>query len=114
MTMKTKLLNLLTFLNLTDYSGRLSITNIAVVILLTKIAYYPTLDWAVVSGLLVTLLSYSHKRYENNRIQAAKPSKELEEVSKKLEEVSNKASLALDQASKVALSLGFKVVKKDE
>jgi flagellar biosynthesis component FlhA len=112
--MKTKLIKLLNWLNLLDYSGKLSITNCAVVLLLVKIAYAPTLDWAVVSGLLVTLLSYSHKRYENNKVQAAKPNKDLEEVSKKIEEVASKANMAMDQASKVAISLGFKGIKKDE
>ena len=114
--MKTKLVAFLDWLNLLDYSGKLSITNCAVILLLVKIAHAPALDWTVVSALLVTLLSYSHKRHENNKMQQLKtvPNKELEEVAKKIEDVSQKASMALDQASKVALSLGFKGVKKDE
>lgn len=61
------LAEVLAFFNLTDRSGKLSITNVAVIVLITKIALADSLDWAVVAGLLVTLLNYGHKRVETNK-----------------------------------------------
>lgn len=58
----------LRFLNLVDRSCNLSITNIAVIVLITKIAMAPTLDWQTAAALLVTLLNYAHKRKETNSI----------------------------------------------
>jgi hypothetical protein len=107
--MKAKLLNLLAFLNLTDTKGNLSLTNSAVFIVLAKIAIEPTIDWTVVSGLLITLLNYGHKRYELNRHHEIP-----DDLSSSVKEAVEKANLALDQAGKIALSLGLKAVKKDE
>lgn len=58
----------LKFLNLTDRSNNLSITNVAVIVLISKIAVSP-LDWPTAAGLLVALLNYSHKRTESNKIE---------------------------------------------
>lgn len=65
------LAQVLAFFNLTDRAGKLSITNVAVIVLITKIAMASTLDWAVVAGLLVTLLNYGHKRIETNKSVAS-------------------------------------------
>lgn len=59
----------LDFLSLTDRAGNLSISNAAVIILITKMAIAP-FDWVTAAGLLVTLLNYSHKRYEGNKAAA--------------------------------------------
>ena len=59
--------NLLSFFNLLDRGNKLSITNVAVIVLLTKMAIAP-FDWAVAAGLFVTLLNYAHKRQESNQM----------------------------------------------
>ena len=58
---------ILNFFQLADRAGNLSISNIAVIVLITKIALAATIDWGVVSGLLITLLNYGHKRHESNK-----------------------------------------------
>ena len=59
--MKIWIQNSLNFLHLLDDQNRLSITNIAVIILVVKVAAAP-LDWPTAAGLLCTLLNYGHKR----------------------------------------------------
>lgn len=56
---------LLTFLNLLDNSGNLSITNVAVIICLVKIAMASQFSGTEVGALVATLLNYSHKRFIN-------------------------------------------------
>lgn len=55
----------LTFLNLLDNSGNLSITNVAVIICLVKIAMASQFSGTEVGALVATLLNYSHKRFVN-------------------------------------------------
>ena len=67
---KTNLLDVLfafiKWANLTDRSGKLSITNVAVIVLITKIAIAP-FDWPTAAALFVTLLNYSHKRLDHSK-----------------------------------------------
>jgi hypothetical protein len=53
----------LTFLNLLDNGGNLSITNVAVIIAITKMAMSAQLTGCDVAGLLGVLGNYAHKRY---------------------------------------------------
>ena len=96
----------LKFLNLIDQQGRLSITNVAVIILLAKIAIAPSIDWAVISGLLVTMINYSHKRYESNKVIPANVDSDV--LKQTIEEVRKVAEEAKDKASKAAIAVGFK------
>lgn len=59
--MKPWIQNSLNFIHLLDDQNRLSITNIAVIVLVVKVAAAP-LDWPTAAGLLCTLLNYGHKR----------------------------------------------------
>lgn len=58
---------LLIQLRILDLDSNLSLTNIGVMVLLFKIAAAPQVDWSVVAGLLLTLISYGHKRHTNTR-----------------------------------------------
>ncbi len=58
-------MRLLNFLNLLDAEGKLSITNIAVVICLVKVAMAAQFTGLEVGGLVATLLNYGHKRMVN-------------------------------------------------
>jgi hypothetical protein len=55
----------LSFLNLLDDAGNLSITNIAVIVCLVKIAMAAQFTGTEVGALVATLLNYSHKRIVN-------------------------------------------------
>ena len=69
-TIYAKFCKTLRFFNLVDRNCNLSITNIAVIVLITKMAIAP-FDWATAAGLLVTLINYSHKRYANAQAEKA-------------------------------------------
>jgi len=57
---------ILSFLNLLDNDGNLSISNIAVIVCVTKIAIAPHFSITEVGALLVSLLNYAHKRVIND------------------------------------------------
>ncbi len=81
---------ILKFFNLVDRGGDLSITNIALIILLTKLAIMPTLALPDVAAFFVVLLNYGHKRLESNKAikeQAILANKTIEDLAKELEEV---------------------------
>ena len=109
---------LLKFLQLVDREGNLSITNIATIVVITKIALTATFDWGVISALLVTLLNYGHKRYEANKASKdvrpaaiavdLKPLQDsINELADNIQEVKKVADEAKDKASKVALASGI-------
>lgn len=50
------------FLNLLDTTGNLSITNIAVIVCIVKMAMSSQFSGMDVGALMVTLLNYAHKR----------------------------------------------------
>ena len=58
----TKMNSFLRALQLFDRDNKLSLTSIGVMVILTKIALAPVLDWATASALLLSLLSYNHKK----------------------------------------------------
>lgn len=79
--MKDKALNVLNFCRLIDEHGTLSLTNIAVIIVLGKVAIAPTTDLEGMAALLTAISAYNFKRWLSSR---AKPAgvdrlKELEE-----------------------------------
>lgn len=58
----------LKFFSLTDRAGNLSITNVAVIVLITKMAV-STFDWPTAAALFMSLLNYSHKRQESAKAE---------------------------------------------
>lgn len=56
----------LSFLNLLDTSGNLSITNIAVIVGITKMAFASQFSSVDAVALVGTLLNYAHKRTVND------------------------------------------------
>ena len=57
---------LATFLNLLDNDGNLSITNIAVIVGITKMALAHQFSGVDATSLVATLLNYAHKRVIND------------------------------------------------
>ncbi len=56
----------LTFLNLLDSEGNLSITNIAVIVSITKMALMANMSSVDAVALVGVLLNYAHKRTVND------------------------------------------------
>ncbi len=61
--MLTKVAN---FLNLLDIEGRLSITNVSLLIVLGKLVFIPEPSLPEICAFIATLANYSHKRMINN------------------------------------------------
>lgn len=85
----------LRFFNLVDRSCNLSITNIAVIVLITKMALATEIDWPTAAGLMVALLNYAHKR---NHTNAAESPSVLDE---KITEVKKIADQVIEVAKKI-------------
>jgi hypothetical protein len=62
------MLRALKFLNLLDSEGNLSITNIAVIVGITKMALTANFSGMDAVGLVGALLNYGHKRSCNNQV----------------------------------------------
>lgn len=58
-------LRVLDFLNILDYSKRLSLTNISLVLLVGKLLVTPNPDFAVVGSVIIAFANYAHKRSTN-------------------------------------------------
>lgn len=63
--MKDKCIKLLQFLRLADEFGRLSLTNIALYCVLVKVMYSPVTDFSNIAALLIGLISYQFRQYQN-------------------------------------------------
>lgn len=98
----------LKFFNLIDRAGKLSITNMAVYVLIVKLALSPDMDWAVVAGLLVTLLNYSAKKVIDKPTVAAELPSNLQEA---IDAVKKTADEAKDMAQKLNLANGVMRLK---
>lgn len=88
------------FLNLLDAQGKLSITNVAVIVCLLKLAFAPAASITEAGTLLVALANYAHKRYTNATPEA--PDKGAEELQKQLDEMQS-------TVSNLALKAGLKL-----
>lgn len=53
----------MSFLRVTDENGKLSITNIIVCAITVKLMLMPVIDAVVMTGFIMTLLQYGHKRH---------------------------------------------------
>ena len=94
---------ILTFLSLADKDGNISLTNLGVVVCITKIAIAPTLDWQVISALLLTLLSYNSKRYTIAKATQATTQQNdaLADLQERINSISATASKIQDLEQKV-------------
>ena len=80
-----KLKSLLKSLKILDPDLTLSLTNVAVMVLIGKIGFASNMDWPTVATLLLTLLSYNYKR----KLNSDRAAQELADLSK-LKEVEDK------------------------
>lgn len=63
------MLKILNFLNLLDENNCLSITNVGLIALVTKIVVSPTADWPSIVAVIASFSNYAHKRYVNSQVQ---------------------------------------------
>ena len=87
------------FLNLLDAQGKLSITNVAVIVCLLKLAFAPAASITEAGTLLVALANYAHKRIVNNTPAAPEADPELQ---RQLDEMQS-------TVSNLALKAGLKL-----
>lgn len=122
-TMTNYFCKTLRFFNLVDRSCNLSITNIAVIVLITKMAV-SDFDWPTAAGLMVALLNYGHKRSETNKavkseqittdiltsaVQAIEATKaDLKALEDKFQATATLAEESKKTLSNLNLSMGFR------
>ncbi len=61
------ILKILDFLNILDYSGRISLTNLALISLVGKLLISPNPDFATIGSVVVAMANYMHKRSINDK-----------------------------------------------
>ena len=94
-----KLLALATWLNLIDSQAKLSLTNIALYVVLVKLSLTTNISLTECGALLLALLNYSHKRYV-----VSKTPPPVEPLNQKIEaEVAN----LKEQVGKITLGMGM-------
>lgn len=102
--MKAKLLKALDFVRLLDETGNLSLTNIAVMVVLVKVAMSSFVSPAELGALLTVISSYSFKRYNQRRHRYSKEPK--------IDVVQNLDKVKLDgmynDLERLKLAAGFK------
>lgn len=81
---KSNFRKVLDFFQLSDREGNISLTNLSLIIVITKIAITP-FDWTGAAILLPVIASYMHKRVELNKMAT----KEEQDLTPLLEEIEN-------------------------
>lgn len=86
---------ILNFFNLLDSEQRLSITNVAVLVVLVKLAISPSASITEAGMLLITIGNYAHKRVTNQNNQTPEEdtlTPQVTDMQKKLEDMATKVS----------------------
>lgn len=88
----------LTFLNLIDKERRLSLTNVAVVIITVKLAFLSSFTLTEVGAFMVAILNYGYKRRENNRLEKSHTQQGTKAIEDKIVDIESKLSALSIQA----------------
>lgn len=104
--MKTKLLKIADFLRLIDETGNLSLTNIAVIVVICQLFVSKIVSFTDVAALLTVLSSYTFKRYIQRRNRYSKEPKI--EIAQSLDHV--KLDSMFNDLERLKLASGFKNV----
>lgn len=97
---------ILKFLNLLDHEGGLSITNLAVIVVLIKLAVAPAATLTEAGALLISLGNYMHKR-SVNKDSATQP-EEPDTITPQVEEMQTKLDEVTSQVSALSMQSGIK------
>lgn len=108
--MKSKIKSLFTFLKLIDkHDGQLSLTNVAVIVVVTKMALAPVASITDVGTLFITLLAYSSKKVINNRQKNAEAIPvDTSSIEKTINSAVSEIESLKSRVSSMALSAGLK------
>jgi hypothetical protein len=99
--------SILKFLNVLDANENLSITNLAVIVALVKLAIAPTASITEAGTLLIALANYGHKRFVN----AQEVEVPEDTVTPKVEAMQTKLDEVTSQVSTLVLQSGMKILK---
>lgn len=102
----------LTFLNLLDREGKLSLTNIVLLAMTVKVCIAPTVSATEAVTLFLALANYAHKRAENAKalVTSDNEATELEAIKKQLTDLTSVATSVEElqkRVSKVQVKLGL-------
>lgn len=95
----------LEFFNLLDNQGKLSITNLAVIVVLSKLIMAPAAGLTEAVTLLIALVNYGHKRMVNNKTVKSEPTAD------KSEEINQEIEKLKSQLAALNISVGVKNLK---
>ena len=87
--------HLLKFLSLGDDQGNLSLTNLAMLIIVVKIALVPQASLIDLGTLLLAAANYAHKRYVNSKTQEPAPPVNLDPLHSRLSQAELQATTAM-------------------
>ena len=97
----------LSFLNLQDSNGNLSITNLAVYAALVKMMFVPGASLEDAGILLVTILNYSHKRFTVNSNEQRSVKVE-NQIVVDIDQIKEELSKVKSTTSALSIQSGFK------
>ncbi len=101
--------SVLNFFNILDSEGRLSITNLAVIIVLIKITIAPTASIVEMGALFISLANYHLKRKTIADSQTVEPPTDL--ITPQVNEMKTKLEETISQVNSLALNAGFTKLK---
>lgn len=100
--MKERILKALNFCNLLDLEGKLSLTNLGLVVLLVRVGASSVLDWASVTTLALAFANYMHKRKESTQAELQSDTDQMKQIKSQYEAaVVAQASAIKDLSDKV-------------
>ena len=94
------------FLNILDSEGKLSITNLAVYIVLIKLTISPVASLTEAGSLLMVLANYAHKRIVNTA--NAQPDETPDMITPQIDAMKTKMSDVESKISALSLQAGIK------
>lgn len=105
--MKIKLFTFLRFIRILDeHEHRLSMTNIALIVVVVKIAFVGNASVADLGALFTGLLAYSYKKTIPRQVVTT--SQEITQVKATLDQLTTKIESVESKASQLAVAAGFK------
>lgn len=85
------------FFHLIDLDGAIDLTNIAFMIIMSKIAFASNLDWTAVVTLAVVILNKMHKRNVDSTTPELELNEQIKEQKQQLNDLQNKISPIIDK-----------------